>query len=44
MSIEQMRLAIAHLYGGDWPIRVANMPDKQVVAIYNRKVLNRTNG
>jgi hypothetical protein len=38
VSIEQMRAAISVLYQGDWADRVAKMPDKQVVAIYQRNL------
>lgn len=37
MSIEQMRAAITKVYPGKkWSRRVANMPDNQVLVIYNR--------
>jgi len=40
MSIEQMRDAVMRLYPGDgWRIRVMNMKDAQIVAIYNKRVL-----
>ena len=41
MTIEQMRLEVTKLYSGVWwRERVANMPDKQVFAIYQQKILN----
>ena len=37
VSIEQMRAAIAKVYPGEkWSRQVANMPDNQVLVIYNR--------
>lgn len=39
MSIEQMRAEVAKLYSGEsWRRRVRDMPDKQILAIYNKQV------
>lgn len=39
MSIEQMRAEVANLYSGEaWKRRVHNMPDAQILAIYNSRV------
>ena len=45
MTIEQMRAEVAALYTGPkWKEKVAGMHDKQILAIYNRQVLNKGNG
>lgn len=38
MSVEQMRAILCKQYHGAWKWvkRVQNMPDRQVIAIYNR--------
>lgn len=41
MTMEQMRAEVAALYTGPkWKEKVARMPDRQILAIYNRQVLN----
>lgn len=41
MTIEQMRAEVAKLYpSATWRERVARMPDGQILAIYQRQVLN----
>ena len=45
MTIEQMRAEVAALYTGPkWKEKVAKMPEEQILAIYNRQVLNKGNG
>lgn len=45
MTIEQMRAEVAKLYSGySWRERVARMPDGQILAIYQKQVLNRASG
>lgn len=45
MTVEQMRAEVARLYSGaQWRQKVARMPDKQIVAIYNRQVLGKSAG
>ena len=40
MSMEQMRAAVAALYAGrTWKERVQVMPERQILAIYHRRVL-----
>ena len=40
MSMDQMRAAVAALYSGKgWKEKVARMPEGQILAIYNRRVL-----
>lgn len=34
MNVNQMRLELTRLYGVEWQVRVRNMSDKQVQAIY----------
>ena len=42
MTIEQMRAEVAKLYpGASWQERVARMPDGQILAIYQRQILNK---
>lgn len=44
MTLEQMRAEVARLYSGyGWRDKVARMPDKQILAIYQRQVLGRAN-
>ena len=45
MTLEQMRAEVARLYSGyGWRDKVARMPDKQILAIYQRQVLNKSGG
>ncbi len=45
MTIEQMRAEVARLYPWlGWKSKVANMSDKQILAIYSRQVLEKGNG
>ena len=45
MSAEQKRAAVADLYpGGGWKQRVEKMPDCQIHAIYQSRVLGRPIG
>lgn len=45
MTVEQMRAEVARLYSGaQWRQKVARMPDKQIVAIYNRQCLGKGTG
>ena len=40
MSMEQMRAQVAALYPWDgWRMKVANMPNGQILAIYSTRVL-----
>lgn len=32
--IEAMRAYVSEMYGGNWPNKVREMPDRQVIAIY----------
>lgn len=42
MTIEQKRAAVAALYPGDaWRAKVAAMRDEQILAIYQRRVLDK---
>jgi hypothetical protein len=42
MSVEQKRAAVAALYSGlGWKQRVAKMPDSQIHAIYQSRVLGQ---
>ena len=44
MSMDQMRAAVAALYSGKgWKEKVARMPEGQILAIYNRRVLGGNN-
>ena len=44
MSMDQMRAAVAALYPGKrWKEKVARMPEGQILAIYNRRVLGGSN-
>lgn len=44
MTIEQMRSEVSKLYPWDgWKAKVAKMPDGQILAIYNRQVLGKSN-
>lgn len=38
MSTNQMRTALSKLYGPSWVQKVENMSDKQVAAVYQRKL------
>ena len=43
--MDQMRAAVANLYSGEgWKQRVAKMPEAQILAIYNRQILNKAGG
>ena len=45
MTIEQMRAEVANLYpGANWAKRVREMSERQILAIYNRQVLNGKRG
>ena len=45
MTMEQMRAEVAALYTGPkWKEKLARMPEGQILAIYNRQVLNKGNG
>lgn len=45
MSVEQKRVAVADLYSGrKWKERVAAMPECQIHAIYQSRVLGRSLG
>ena len=40
MSMDQMRAAVAALYSGKgWKEKVARMPEGQILAIYNKRVI-----
>lgn len=42
MTIEQMRAEVAKLYSGySWRDKVARMPERQILAIYQRQVLGK---
>ena len=42
MTLEQMRAEVARLYSGyAWKDKVARMPERQILAIYQRQVLGR---
>lgn len=41
MSIDQMRDKLSKLYGPSWAEKVRKMSDKQVAAIYNKKLANK---
>ena len=44
MTLEQMRAEVAKLYPGyGWRDKVERMPEKQILAIYQRQVLGRAN-
>ncbi len=44
MTIEQKRAVVAALYTGDaWRAKVAAMRDEQILAIYQRRVLEKGN-
>lgn len=44
ITIEQKRAAVAALYPGKgWKEKVAHMHDGQILAIYNRQVLEKGN-
>lgn len=45
MTIEQKRAEVARLYpSASWRDRVAKMPDAQILAIYQRQILDKANG
>lgn len=45
MTIEQKRAEVARLYpSASWRERVTKMPDAQILAIYQRQILDKANG
>lgn len=43
MTIEQMRAEVARLYSGAaWQQKVAKMPEGQILAIYSRQILHKS--